>query len=68
MLRRMEVKGSDYLRPFATMQEIIAVAAATEAVAPGRAHAAGPKCVLQVLLPDERGKLCWIFRCCPLSS
>ena len=31
MLRRMEVKGSDYLRPFATIQEIIAVAAATEA-------------------------------------
>ena len=32
MLRRMEVKGSDYLRPFATIQEIIAaVAAANEA-------------------------------------
>ena len=31
MLRRMEVKGSDYLRPFATIQEVIAVAAATEA-------------------------------------
>jgi len=30
MLRRMEVKGSDYLRPFARIQEIIAVAA-TEA-------------------------------------
>ena len=31
MLRRMEVKGSDYLRPFATIQEVIAGAAATEA-------------------------------------
>ena len=31
MLRRMEMKGSDYLRPFARIQEIIAVAAATEA-------------------------------------
>ena len=30
MLRRMEVKGSDYLRPFATIQEVIA-AVATEA-------------------------------------
>ena len=30
MLRRMEVKGSDYLRPFARIQEVIAVAA-TEA-------------------------------------
>ena len=32
MLRRMEVKGSDYLRPFATIQEIIAAVAATEAL------------------------------------
>ena len=31
MLRRMEVKGSDYLRPFARIQEVIAVVAATEA-------------------------------------
>ena len=31
MLRRMEEKGSDYLRPFATIQEVIAGAAATEA-------------------------------------
>ena len=31
MLRRMEVKGSDYLRPFARIQEIIAVVTATEA-------------------------------------
>jgi len=31
MLRRMEVKGSDYLRPVATIQEVIAVAATTEA-------------------------------------
>ena len=27
MLRRMEVKGSDYLRPFARTQEIIAAVA-----------------------------------------
>ena len=31
MLRRMEVKGSDYLRPFARTQEIIAAVAASEA-------------------------------------
>jgi len=31
MLRRMEVKGSDYLRPFARIQEVIAAVAATEA-------------------------------------
>ena len=31
MLRRMEVKGTDYLRPFARTQEVIAAVAATEA-------------------------------------